>query len=264
MRRARIVIVAALTASGCALDRLPQDAFACGFGGPCDRGPIDGGADAGAPDAANRDAGVTNGAPPQAIAAGFVNLVFTTDHGWDIAADGPHQRSFQHGYLEAILRFDPTRGPSSDGWPAFWSLSTEHANNQDSVDGMGGAEKHFAGLDFFEAYTGGHAAFSGTTYATWVHDWTGIFNVTCSGGYCDTKNSDAYHVPMGTSWSVPHKYGCLWVPGNVTWFFDDVRGPSVSWTPGATYSILDQNHMIPTLSTGSNWPLEVTSVKIWQ
>jgi hypothetical protein len=106
-------------------------------------------------------------------------------------------------------------------------------------------------------------------------------------------------VPVGTDFSQPHRYGCLWVPatpttlGYLQFFFDGVQtaSPTYYWkyndpanpfppvpvngvgpppnnstagTPGTAMSGMDTHHMILILGTGTDQPMTVQSVKVWQ
>jgi hypothetical protein len=183
------------------------------------------------------------------------------------AAPGPHQHAYQHGYFEATLRFDPTLGLTSNGYPAWWSASLEHSNGTDVVDAAGPFE-HFGAIDFMEAVTapGGDAAFGGGAYHAAVHAFSGVYGETCPPGYCETQNApgDTLVVDAGTQWNAFHTYGCLWVPGSVTWYFDDHEESRVTWQSGDPYSIIDSQHLVLELTVGSNWPVTIKSVRVWQ
>src|SRR6202034_420246 len=95
-------------------------------------------------------------------------------------------------------------------------------------------------------------------------------------------------VPKGTDFSQYHKYGCLWVPatpstqGYLKFYFDDVQtGATFYWdyynpNDPSTYpaappvngstamSGMDWRHMLPILGTGTDQPMTVQSVSVWQ
>src|ERR1035437_6710936 len=69
--------------------------------------------------------------PAYSISDGVLTVTST---GWtanwalsSFSPGGNVGHSFQYGYFEARMRFDPALGPKSEGWPAFWSLSAGHA-----------------------------------------------------------------------------------------------------------------------------------------
>jgi hypothetical protein len=123
----------------------------------------------------------------------------------------------------------------------------------------------------------------------------GIINYTSyPGGVFSTSNpyqgnpgsGGSVAVPAGTDFSQPHRYGCLWVPatptsqGYLQFFFDGVQTASPTfywnyWNPdsppipvpenGSTaMSIMDQRHMALILGTGTDQPMTVHSVTVWQ
>lgn len=170
--------------------------------------------------------------------------------------------SFKEGYFEAKMRFDPTLGKKAKGWPAFWSLSTSWLNNR----------KHWAELDFFEGYTGGNADYEGPFVGT-LHDWA-------DGAKIHYQNSNNW-IPMSkdsTDYNQWHTYGCLWLPGKVTWYFDekplmtqfysptDVPNPQTKPNaPEGTFSFLDKDPGGVFLILGSDeWPMDVDWVRVWQ
>ena len=97
------------------------------------------------------------------VSNGFLRIM-TDASGYSdgIATVEPGQTSatWQHGYFESRIRFDPT-GNKGSSWPAFWSYSIEGALN--SVP----SGSDFSELDFLECYPTG----SKCTYITTVHQW---------------------------------------------------------------------------------------------
>jgi len=173
--------------------------------------------------------------------------------------------SFQYGYFEARIRFDPSLGPKSQGWPAFWSLSTSHTVTDDQT--------HWAELDFFEAYTGGHAAYNGAFVGT-VHDWA-------NNSTLHFQNSNNWQTQQGVDYSQWHTYGCLWKPGQVTWYFDgaplmtqkySVHNPpdppanGLALHQNGVFHILDRESggMLLILGSSPGWPMQVDYVRAWQ
>ena len=82
-----------------------------------------------------------------------------------------------------------------------------------------------------------------------IHDWY------AGGG--QQQNSPNYHpFPSGTDVTQYHTYGVLWVPGYVTWYFDNQKMGSAP-----TYSIFDQQNYYLILGSqeGVNWSYGNTS-----
>jgi hypothetical protein len=183
------------------------------------------------------------------------------------AAPGANQHAYQHGYFEATLRFDPTLGPYSDGYPVWWSLAQEALDGTDVLDAATNYDD-YVGIDFMEALTAqgtGHAAFDAGAYWAAIHEFTGVYNMTCGNiGYCQTSSDPTMRVPPGTDWNMFHTYGCLWVPGAVTWYFDGQQERQVTWQNAGAFSIVDRESMALELGTGSDWPVEIQSVRVWQ
>ena len=190
--------------------------------------------------------------------------------GWAISSFSPKGNvghSFNHGYFEARIHFNPTLGSTSKDWPAWWSLSTHHSklNNMD----------HWAELDFFEAYTGGHADYAGAFVGS-IHDWA-------DGSKAHYQNSNNWKpLSKTTDFNQWHTYGCLWQSGEITWYFDEVplmtqtysamaapvppANGTTTPTPAGVFSILDKESegMLLILGSGPEWPIYVDWVRVWQ
>jgi len=168
--------------------------------------------------------------------------------------DGTRCRAFRYGYFEARMKWDVATG----AWPAFWLIP---------VEGIWGAAEN-GEIDVFEGQ--GDPANSKTYFGT-IHDW-----VQTNGSTVDVANNsgqNAFKLP-GVDFSQWHTYGLLWVPGKVTWYFD--QQPILS---ANTYPIFDQQNYYLVLGAqeGANWTYGNTSgvtatslnlyvdwVKVWQ
>lgn len=185
-------------------------------------------------------------------------------------------RSFEFGYFEARVDFNPALGTEGEGWPAFWALSARAA---ESGLGMDDPTPH-AELDFFEALP--HNASPGNYYGTFagtLHQW----DYNSSSGLTDFRNSKNAVQP-GTDWTQWHVIGCLWVRGQVTWYLDGVPlltqayGPNENGDPMAisdagnvpapqgVFDELDAENkgMLLILGSGPDWPMNVDWVRVWQ
>ncbi len=178
-----------------------------------------------------------------------------------------HGQHFTFGYFEARLRFNPSTPSAiaSTGWPSFWSMSKQH------IDGT--KNDRWAEIDFFEAYhSPGQRSphdFVGT-----LHDWI---------GHWPDPNEDfgsyGNHIAsLGevdfSSW---HTYGCLWKPGEISWYFDDTLVlrqqysptgypvPNPRGNPVGTFSSFDTQAqgMTVVLGSGAGYPLDVDWVRVW-
>ena len=163
------------------------------------------------------------------------------------AKDGSSYHAWRYGYFEARMRWDTVTG----AWPAFWLIPVQGIN-------CGGCEQ--GELDVFEGQGATPTVFTGT-----IHDWN-----SPTGNHSDGKNYNLGSVDL----SQYHTYGVLWVPGQVTWYFDNQALYSFP-----TYSIYDQQdyYLIIGSQEGANWSygnltgvtasqidLNVDWVRVWQ
>lgn len=185
-------------------------------------------------------------------------------------------------YFEAELSFDPNLVNNANGWPAWWGFSLEKASSGigDQWAGQAAGYDHWVEPDFFESYEG-----SSTFYDRTVHEFYGIWNTTnCPpvGGTCQIQNTSTTTPSGSPNFNTYHKYGFLWVPatasvsGSLCWYFDGVQqGSCVTYsqftnqspTPVGqpwAYGVIDQQHILISLGSGSSSPMTVKSVKVWQ
>ena len=174
--------------------------------------------------------------------------------------------TFNHGYFECSMAWDPSQLTSTPG-PAFWLFSESHTNG---TDGSGSTEEWME-LDVQEGYN-----FSPPAMVSTFHDWIAFNNAQ------NTNNVN--NVPSGTNFTQFHKYGVLWVPSNaslghngfVRWYFDDAVMAEQDWTPSGTYSpplngtggstnnIGDHDTLYIVLTNqNSNGPFQIDWVRAW-
>ncbi|HEX4183349.1 MAG TPA: hypothetical protein VHY34_08825 [Caulobacteraceae bacterium] len=187
------------------------------------------------------------------------------------------------GYFEATLAYNPAAVKLSTGWPAWWSMSLEHLAGLSTQQWPNQAKSymHFAEPDFFEADTGSAGSYGGA-----VHDWYGLYGSASCPSYCNVTmpwTTVLRTLPAGTNVNQYHRYGLLWVratattPGSYTYYFDGVQvgkkttyslynnQPPVPTTSTPwTFGVVDKQHLVLILSTGSSTPLNVQSVQVWQ
>jgi hypothetical protein len=191
-------------------------------------------------------------------------------------------------YIEAVFKFDPAdvARVNSKGWPAFWSLPIEGLQGtklQDANQWRGQAPgyKHGVEADFFE-YLFLRNGDPRNAYGAGMHDWYGIYNVTCRGLCQQPGNAGKRIAPEGTDFTQYHRYGFLWVPATATssgysrFYFDgNPIGPDQQWTlfsdqpPPPTqqpwaFGVIDRQHLMLILGTGIGEPMTVQSVNVWQ
>ena len=172
-------------------------------------------------------------------------------------------RGFRYGYFEARMKFDPSNATTSNGFPAFWLLGMDHV--------LGDDDTRWGELDIFEAFHYQSTTWNGQFVGT-VHDWwAGSPNI-------DRSNTGSHmSAPLGVNFTEWHTYSALWTPGRIRWYFDGNKVleqaygtglpvPNVNGNPAGTYSILDTktSGMAMILGTGTDYPLDVDWVKVWQ
>jgi hypothetical protein len=190
---------------------------------------------------------------------------------WGLTTRDPvtgNGHAFNFGYFEARIKFDPSLSPNSKGWPSFWSLDAYHTEyNNDTT---------WAELDFFEAYTGGYASYSGEYLGTLHQEFPhrpGYENVP----------GDWYVPKPAVDWNSWNIIGCLWQQGQVTWYLNGKSVIHQSYsadglpkpppapfhnlpTPDFTgaYKVLDGDLMQLIVGSSPGWPLQVDYVRVWQ
>jgi hypothetical protein len=191
-------------------------------------------------------------------------------------------------YFEATVSFDPATVVMGGTVPAFYAMAIEHlAYNSGTLGqfwtGQAALYDHFVEADIFE-----FNLFFGVPNENWytstMHDWYGIYNVTC-GTYCGVQQSKTIQPQTSPTFSWKnafHKVGLLWIPatgstmGSVQQYLDDVpQGSPVTWSqftsqspppanPGDAFGIFDLQHVALVIQTGTNMPVTIQSVRVWQ
>jgi len=149
------------------------------------------------------------------------------------------------------------------------------------VPGQALGYEDFIEMDFVE-YNIENIQANDYVYSGSMIDWNGVFGQTCSNSYCAIENSYTSKIrqlPETVDFSVYHSYGALWVPatadtdGYLQWYFDGAPvGQQVSWpeltdssvVPPPPFGIADQQHLVVILGTGTQYPMTISSVSVWQ
>lgn len=97
-----------------------------------------------------------------------------------------------------------------------------------------------------------------TTLHLWTWTEKGQAEVASNSG------SNYPKLPANTDYSQFHRYGCLWTPTLVQFYFDDVPYCSVNVGPGTIYDEMNQQHLMLLLGAAEGWPLFVDWVRVWQ
>jgi hypothetical protein len=150
------------------------------------------------------------------------------------------------------------------------------------VPGQVAGYENFIEMDFME-YNIENGQGNDEVYSSTLIDWYGKWGQSCGGAYCNIMSSYASKIRQLASTvnlSDYHTYGALWVPatdttdGYIQEYFDGVQiGERVSWskdtnlsaaTPSPPFGIADTQHMAIMVGTGTQYPMTLKSVSVWQ
>jgi hypothetical protein len=189
-------------------------------------------------------------------------------------------------YFEAVVSFTGQgSGPYNNGGPAFWALDIEHLSQGPYVvnwPGQASDYNDFFEVDFMEYDCGT------LCYQNGIGNWYGP-----AGSHQATHNpyeavagaTGSVLAPAGTNFAQPQTYGCLWVPATPTsqgylkfylngvqtgqtfvWNYNDPANPfpPPPVNNQTAMSGMDQRHLALILGTGTDQPMTVYSVSVWQ
>lgn len=188
---------------------------------------------------------------------------------WAISTMDPRTgngSSFQFGYFEARMRFNPPAEPDWDSgnypfaWPSMWGVSDD--------DLRGRASGNTVELDVIEACQG-----NGWHIGT-LHDFRD--GTRWSGG-------NAVH-NTGADFRQWHTYAARWTDAGVSWYFDDQwlmtqyyggqNGPvpqarlnyktTSTPSPWDCFTQMNRVHMVFALGSGIGAPMDIDWVRFWQ
>jgi len=169
------------------------------------------------------------------------------------AHDRTQGKTWRYGYFEARMKWDVVTG----AWPAFWLIPAQDARGENIKNGV----KETGEIDIFE----GQGDHPNTFYGT-IHDWVDKQHKTNTPNWCN--------LPRNVDFSAFHTYGLRWIPGKVTWYFDNRELYSAP-----TPAIVDKQDFFMVLGSqvGANWEsgslvgidaraisLSVDWVRVWQ
>ena len=205
---------------------------------------------------------------------GFANVTVSTE-----PCGQASPQSFQYGYMEARMRYDTVRGNG----PAFWLLSTRHAENGDGVPpdnwpnlsaACGGAgeppvaECLSSELDVFEGF--GNIQYGGTRTDDFFSGT--LHRNSCQ---CYEQGNESQFVQLGTGLDLSewHVYAALWTDEVVTYYidgqvqgsvnaFDSTRQPMHLLLYNWNTDWEDEN--MPNASTPDRLDVAVDWVRVWQ
>ena len=174
----------------------------------------------------------------------YVNLEWSnTNSAWDwpsigtASPNGAYYNAWKYGYFEVSMAFDPATG----AWPGIWLLPISMITNPNQVSGLNSGGE----IDMFEWQSNTPTTFAGT-----VHVWANGADIA------NNEGTNFYPLPSGTNLSGYNRYGMLWTPTSISWYFNNVLMGTVNTTVGSYngafngsgvfYLILDQ-------ANGCNW-----------
>ncbi len=165
-----------------------------------------------------------------------------------LSHDATQGHTFRYGYFEARMKWDVTTG----AWPAFWMVPKQAAQGVTDT----------GELDIFEGQGSQPSTFYGS-----LHEWKGTTEIW--------HNSPNWiKLPVTNDFSQWHTYGVLWVPGKVTWYYDNQALFSANTT-----AVFDSQDffLVLSMAEGANWQkgnmtgvsatslqLNVDWVRVWQ
>lgn len=140
-----------------------------------------------------------------------------------------HALSWRYGYFEARMKWDAVRG----AWPALWLIPVPAPDGKATWKDT----RESGELDIFEGQGDQPHTFFGT-----VHDWIDLHD------HPSAPNN--FPLPAAADFTQFHTYGALWVPGKVTWYFDNQ--PLHSEVTPAIFDHQDY-FMAVSMQEGSDW-----------
>ena len=179
------------------------------------------------------------------LQGGASNATLLSCSGWSTTF--PTVGVFQHAYFEAYIQYRPgdlNATVSALGWPGWWSWSAEN------LRGLGFGGSSFSGtyteIDFWE--------YAVTANGTWGGS---ALHGSMSGGGYSYKS-----VTVDNNW---HAIGCLWTPGKLQFYYDNVAMGSAITTSSA----LETEHQFVMIGSGltvkapMTIPIFVDWVRVW-
>ena len=172
----------------------------------------------------------------------------------------PGPNVFRHVYFEARMKY-PGSAPGSyvngtGTWPSFWLLNSNWPNR--SI---------FAEVDIMEAIPSPRSANQPCVLTQTIHNWTTNFaSDTTPNNWQSGLNVPA--LPGGnpgtTDFSVYHKYGLLWVPDLLTWYFDDQPYITQDVSNAAGHNLeANTDPLFIIIGTGRNWTCAWDWIRVW-
>ena len=153
------------------------------------------------------------------------------------ASTGARHGICRRPYFEATLSFDAkVTAAKEKAWPAWWAMSLEHFLNlpgEHWVDSppMSSISRRWISSNPTPAWAGPNT-FGGAT-----HDWGGVWGKDTNWQY-DFQNSNfVIHLSPNIDFSLPHRYGYLWLPATPTsagyahYYFDGLpTADKITWS----------------------------------
>lgn len=182
-------------------------------------------------------------------------------------------------YAEAVVSFDGTQVNTVHGFPSWWSMSLEHliGGIGDQWAGQTTGPPPFERFMEFDIFEADWASGASQTVAASLHAYGGQYTVGFQKLDANGFNTGAPSTP----WTNFHRVGGLWVPATnisdgyfqsyldgvamgaahtYTRFTNQSPPPALTWG----FGIGDDLHLVPILGSGTNTPIHVQQVRIFQ
>jgi hypothetical protein len=162
------------------------------------------------------------------------NTSFTNMTTASMSGDSYH--AWTYGYFEVSMAFNPAAG----NWPAIWMLPLSKIGANSSTDGI-----NYGEIDLFEWQSNTPATFFGS-----LHVWKNNVSIVSS------NDPNGYPTHRDTNFANYNRYGLLWTPAAISWYFNDILMGSVS-TDSAPYNTVFRGpqpyFLILSEQAGCNW-----------
>jgi hypothetical protein len=174
----------------------------------------------------------------------YVNLEWTSGESYSpviytnistASSNGVYNHAWTYGYFEVSMAFDPTTG----SFPGIWMLPVSMIVAGNPLTMSGGE------LDLFEWQSTSPMLFNGT-----VHVWVNGVDIA------NNNKSNAWAVTGGTDFANYNRYGVLWTPTTISWYFNNVLMETVNTTLSPYNSVFGGSEpysLILSQQGGCNW-----------
>jgi beta-glucanase (GH16 family) len=116
--------------------------------------------------------------------------------------NGAFFHAWTYGYFEVSMAFDPATG----NWPAIWMHPLSNVGASGTVNGV-----NYGEIDLFEWQSTTPTTFYGS-----AHVWKDSVSIVSS------NDPKGYPTPENTNFANYNRYGVLWTPTSISWYFNNI------------------------------------------